>query len=173
MIPLVRTITLSMWRLYGPTLEYDDLFSWGLLGLWEACKRFDGDRGVVFKTFARHRIKGAIMDGIRQQLRHQEHFRVAEAREEEMEWEIGYPPQKRSKGNSEELCHFLLHDLSILSSQEREIVTKHYIHGWSLEDLGRHYSVTRSWICRMLKRAVSKLESDGSKRPKRFRQTLS
>lgn len=47
----------------GPT--EDDLVGFGHLGLLEARERYDPRRGVHFELFARHRIRGAMYDGLR------------------------------------------------------------------------------------------------------------
>lgn len=46
-------------------VELEDLEGYGQIGLIEASRRFDPNRGVQFKTFAYYRIRGAIYDGIR------------------------------------------------------------------------------------------------------------
>lgn len=48
-------------------VEYDDLVQWGHLGLMSAAKRFDGSRGNKFSAFATWRIRGAMLDGLRDQ----------------------------------------------------------------------------------------------------------
>lgn len=45
--------------------EEEDLVSVGMLGLLDAHKRWEPGSGVQFSTFARHRVKGAILDEIR------------------------------------------------------------------------------------------------------------
>ena len=47
------------------TSTLDDLVSVGVLGLMESVDRFDPSRGVPFETFARHRVRGAILDALR------------------------------------------------------------------------------------------------------------
>jgi RNA polymerase sigma factor FliA len=44
---------------------YDDLWSAGALGLLEASRRFDADKGATFETFVEHRIRGAMLDELR------------------------------------------------------------------------------------------------------------
>ena len=44
----------------------DDLWSVGALGLVDAGRRFDPARGIKFETFAQHRIRGAMLDELRQ-----------------------------------------------------------------------------------------------------------
>lgn len=43
----------------------DDIRSAALLGLFDAANRFDPRRGVLFKTFAERRIRGAVFDEVR------------------------------------------------------------------------------------------------------------
>ena len=51
-------------RLPG-SVSLDDLVSTGVLGLISAVDRFDESRGITLKTYAEHRIKGAILDSLR------------------------------------------------------------------------------------------------------------
>lgn len=44
----------------------DDLRSAGMLGLIEAVERFDPARGVRFSTYSTHRIRGAMVDELRE-----------------------------------------------------------------------------------------------------------
>ncbi|MFA6540333.1 MAG: sigma-70 family RNA polymerase sigma factor [Bacteroidota bacterium] len=46
-------------------LTEDDLVQYGMFGLIDAIERFDAHKGVKFETFAYHRIRGAILDGLR------------------------------------------------------------------------------------------------------------
>jgi RNA polymerase sigma factor for flagellar operon FliA len=47
-------------------VEQDDLVSAGVIGLLEAARSFDGTKNVQFKTFAKFRIRGAILDSLRE-----------------------------------------------------------------------------------------------------------
>ncbi len=47
------------------SLTRDDLYSAGIIGLLEAIKRFDIEKGLEFQTYATIRIRGAIIDEIR------------------------------------------------------------------------------------------------------------
>jgi RNA polymerase sigma factor for flagellar operon FliA len=46
-------------------VDSESLESAGILGLVEAATQFDPSRGVEFRTFAHHRIRGAILDELR------------------------------------------------------------------------------------------------------------
>ena len=65
----------------GP-FELEDLVSYGMQGALEAAERFDETRGFAFSTYAYHRIRGAIYDGLRQMahLPRSEYARVKIAR---------------------------------------------------------------------------------------------
>ena len=46
-------------------ISYDDLLGQAIVGLIEAIDRYDPSRGVKFNTFAYYRIRGAVMDMLR------------------------------------------------------------------------------------------------------------
>ncbi len=48
------------------SISKDDLKSFGFNGLLDAIEKFDLERGLQFETYASWRIKGAIIDGLRQ-----------------------------------------------------------------------------------------------------------
>ncbi|MBC5646754.1 sigma-70 family RNA polymerase sigma factor [Christensenella tenuis] len=65
---LVKAIVLRMSPLYQTTFrDYDDLISNGVLGLMDAVQKFDPKRNIKFETYAQRRIRGAILDYMRQQ----------------------------------------------------------------------------------------------------------
>ncbi|HLR07952.1 MAG TPA: FliA/WhiG family RNA polymerase sigma factor [Bacillota bacterium] len=49
------------------TVQKDDLYSYGLVGLFDALNKFDINRDLKFDTYASFRIRGAIMDGLRKE----------------------------------------------------------------------------------------------------------
>jgi len=48
------------------TVEEEELVAYGMQGLLEAKRRYDPERGVRFGAFAYYRIRGAILDGVRE-----------------------------------------------------------------------------------------------------------
>lgn len=46
-------------------MNNDDMKSAGMLGLFDAAKKFDPSKNIKFKTFAEYRIRGAILDEMR------------------------------------------------------------------------------------------------------------
>jgi RNA polymerase sigma factor for flagellar operon FliA len=53
-------------RIATPSVTLDDLRSFGREGLLQAARSFDGSRGVPFRRWANMRIRGAMIDGVRQ-----------------------------------------------------------------------------------------------------------
>jgi RNA polymerase sigma factor FliA len=48
-----------------PSVDRDDLYSAGILGLIKAVDTFEPERGFKFETYAGHKIRGAILDELR------------------------------------------------------------------------------------------------------------
>jgi len=66
-VHLVKYIVHRMAPSYQNYIDYDDLMSYGILGLMDAIEKYDVGKGVKFETYASLRIRGAIIDQIRKQ----------------------------------------------------------------------------------------------------------
>ena len=64
--PLVRRLAYHMMAKLPPSVEVDDLIQVGLIGLADALTRFEATQGVQFETFATQRIRGAMLDELRE-----------------------------------------------------------------------------------------------------------
>lgn len=65
-VPLVRRLAHHMIAKLPPNIELDDLIQVGMIGLTEALSRFEAAQGVQFETFATQRIRGAMLDELRE-----------------------------------------------------------------------------------------------------------
>ncbi len=63
--PMVRAMAYRIYQRLPRQVDVDDLISAGVLGLIAACQRYDASRSVPFDTYARHRVRGAIVDALR------------------------------------------------------------------------------------------------------------
>ena len=63
--PLVKYVVRRLGYPTGGIVDYDDLVSYGTIGLIEAVERFEPERGTPFKAYAVARIKGAVIDALR------------------------------------------------------------------------------------------------------------
>jgi len=63
--PLVKYIASRISMRVPPNVSLDDLISCGTMGLLDAISKFDPAKNVKFKTYAEVRIRGSILDGLR------------------------------------------------------------------------------------------------------------
>ena len=61
---LVRAIAWRAHQRLPRAVELDDLVAYGQIGLLESIAAFDATRGRKFTTYAWHRIRGAMLDGL-------------------------------------------------------------------------------------------------------------
>jgi RNA polymerase sigma factor for flagellar operon FliA len=64
--PLVRRLAHHMMAKLPANVQVDDLIQVGLIGLSEALTRYEAAQGVQFETFATQRIRGAMIDELRE-----------------------------------------------------------------------------------------------------------
>lgn len=63
--PLVKYVIGRLAISLPAILDYEDILSYGTIGLIEAVERFDASKGVKFETYAISRVRGAIIDALR------------------------------------------------------------------------------------------------------------
>ncbi len=65
-LPLVKAIAVNIRGSLPAHVDLDDLVHAGILGLLAAASRYNPNQQVSFPGYAKHRIKGAILDSLRQ-----------------------------------------------------------------------------------------------------------
>jgi RNA polymerase sigma factor FliA len=65
-LPLVKAIAVRVHENLPVHVDLDDLIHAGILGLFDAANKYNPEKQVVFSSYAKHRIKGAILDSLRQ-----------------------------------------------------------------------------------------------------------
>ncbi|WP_426447057.1 FliA/WhiG family RNA polymerase sigma factor [Paenibacillus sp. S-38] len=65
-LPLVDYVSSRLSIGLPKNVAKEDLASFGVMGLIDAIEKFDYERGLQFETYASWRIRGAIIDGLRQ-----------------------------------------------------------------------------------------------------------
>ena len=63
--PLIKYLADRLASRLPDHINRDDLISSGVLGLIDAVDKFDPERAIMFKTYAEFRIKGAMLDELR------------------------------------------------------------------------------------------------------------
>ena len=64
-LPLIKHIAHRVATRLPTNIEMRDLINAGVLGLLDAIDKFEPERNVKFKTYAEVRIRGAILDSLR------------------------------------------------------------------------------------------------------------
>jgi len=63
---MVKRVALHLKVRIPPFMELDELIQVGMIGLLEAARSFDTSKGVEFESYALSRVRGAILDEVRQ-----------------------------------------------------------------------------------------------------------
>lgn len=100
-LPQVHYIAKRIHDRLPPHVPLEDLVNAGVVGLLEAIRNFDASRGAQVKTYAELRIKGAILDSLR-----------------EMDWS---PRALRRKGRQLEQSHSRLRQVFERAPSEQEL----------------------------------------------------
>lgn len=64
--PLVKRIAYHLMAKLPASVQVDDLIQVGMMGLLDAANNYDGAQGAQFETYAVQRIRGAMLDELRQ-----------------------------------------------------------------------------------------------------------
>ncbi|MCZ2078350.1 MAG: sigma-70 family RNA polymerase sigma factor, partial [Bryobacterales bacterium] len=171
---LVRGIARSVQSKLPRHLELDDLIEDGVLGLIAASRRYEPGIGVPFPLYAKHRIRGAIVDGLRR-MDHLSRDSRAEAKKIEREHELPSPDRRGCAAGRdacggrialtdngapepvagtgwqpdvvaghEELSATLREAISTLPARYGEIVALYHWRGLTMREIGRSYGINES-----------------------------
>jgi RNA polymerase sigma factor for flagellar operon FliA len=94
--PLVKKLAHQMKAKLPPSVEVDDLIQAGMIGLLDACNRFEDTHGAQFETYAVQRIRGAMLDELRSSdwmpRNMRQNMRKIEVAMTEVQQRLGRPP---------------------------------------------------------------------------------
>lgn len=111
-LPEVQYIARRIHRQLPTVVPLEDLIHSGVLGLLEATQKYDSTINVQFKTYAQFRIRGAILDGLREldhaSRRMRKKSRNLDAAAEKLSLRLG------RRATEEEIAHELGLDLAAL-----------------------------------------------------------
>lgn len=157
--------------LHGAT-DLQELVAAGMGGLLEALMRFDEGRGAAFITYARHRIRGAIMDWLRQsnplprsiskdEVKHfsiDSILRVAMNREHEhvgdaldhVDMLISEDMGPEEEFDLRERHELLMRMVRRLPKREQTMFDLYYVKGLTLMSVAERCGVSESRVCQIL-----------------------
>jgi RNA polymerase sigma factor for flagellar operon FliA len=64
--PLVKRIAYHLMAKLPASVQVDDVIQTGMIGLLDAINRYESSQGAQFETYAAQRIRGAMLDGLRE-----------------------------------------------------------------------------------------------------------
>ncbi|MDH3201550.1 MAG: sigma-70 family RNA polymerase sigma factor [Myxococcales bacterium] len=166
--------------------DLDDLVAFGFGGLLEAQYRFDPARGVRFQTFAYHRVRGAMLDGVRKMthLPRRAHERLRKSAETPptalpkaaatpldkvfarvsaglttagpLHGSLGEESPESTLLKNESVAR-LLAAIAGLSDRQRTLVRGYYFEGRSIDDIAHELGISKSWASRIHTSALAEL----------------
>ena len=157
--------------------DREDLIAWGVFGLVQAAQRYRGDLGAPFGAYAARRVRGQVLDALRERdpLTRTERraFRAAQKVSED----VAPPYVEVSLDRLAELAGSDLARrapvrvhrdprwarvaaaLARLSPLERRVVVLAYAREMTLREIGVRVGLSESGVCRVRGRALKKLRT--------------
>jgi RNA polymerase sigma factor for flagellar operon FliA len=169
---LVRALAWKIHQKLPRHVELDDLVGYGCIGLAEAAKAYESQRGVKFSTFAHLRIRGAIMDGLEKmswfrydQFESGEYRQTEQSPEERNRSPARMPaeevadrePPVDGRLAEEELHQRLRQLVANLPPSAAELMQATYFEGMTLKDAAERMGHTKSWASRLHSHTVDQL----------------
>lgn len=151
------------------SVSEEELFSAGMYGLMKACRSYDPARGAIFKTYAYHRIRGAILDELRRLdfLPRSLRDRARESGEDAPSV-LGIPtdedgneslPSATGETGAErsDLHAALVREIERLPEKMRLVMQLYYQEGLKMRDIGERLRLTESRVSQIHSNAVARL----------------
>ncbi|MFL6707291.1 MAG: RNA polymerase sigma factor FliA [Massilia sp.] len=103
-MPLVKRLAHHMKAKLPPSVEVDDLVQAGMIGLLDAISRYEETHGAQFETYAVLRIRGAMLDELRNSdwlpRSMRQNMRKIEAAMASLQQKLGHPPTESEVAKS-------------------------------------------------------------------------
>lgn len=170
-LSLVYAIAAKIYKSTNRRVEFDELVSFGTIGLMQATTRYDRGSGAQFTTFAYYRIHGAIIDGLRSigAMTRNEHrrYKLQSEADQPSARAVSSPARQRATAPTAEAdltqkrTRHLLHDaMRRLPERESYLIRSFYYGDKQLGDAGRDLGISKSWTSRLHDRALARLRND-------------
>jgi RNA polymerase sigma factor FliA len=171
-------------------VDFNDLVQAGYVGLLEAKKRFDPNKGTAFNTFAYWRINGAIIDALRlmghfkrtDYKRIKEFCKIIPLSTTDNRYALhknyfdiknkNYIPcddNEFSETLEKHICHQQVQKATKkLSKQQKDIINKIYFKNQTLSQWAKRNKLSKSWACRLHQVTISELTKTLDARPEKY-----
>jgi RNA polymerase sigma factor for flagellar operon FliA len=160
--------------------DREDLIAWGVLGLVQAAQRYRGDLGASFGAYAARRVRGQVLDALRERDPLTRSARRAYREAQRVTEDLPPPYVEISLDRLAELgdggmaapdagaapsaprdprWDCVARELRALSRLERRVVVLSYARGLTLREIGMQVGLSESGVCRVRSRALRRLRS--------------
>ena len=158
--------------------DREDLIAWGLVGLVQAARRYRGDRGASFGAYAARRVRGQILDALRERdpltRSARRAFRAAQRASEDRGAaasavnpyvevsldRIGDIAEvQRAPEHRDERWPLVASALRDLTPLERRVLVLSYGRGLTLREIGEEIGLSESGVCRLRARALARVRT--------------
>ena len=158
--------------------DREDLIAWGVVGLVQAAQRYRGEVGASFGAYAARRVRGQVLDALRERdpltrsarRAYREAQRVTEdlpppyveiSLDRLAELGDGGVTQPDAVGAADTLrdprWHGVARELRTLAKMERRVLVLSYGRGLTLREIGLQIGLSESGVCRVRARALRRL----------------
>jgi RNA polymerase sigma factor for flagellar operon FliA len=157
--------------------DREDLIAWGVFGLVQAARRYRGDLGAPFGAYAARRVRGQVLDALRDRDPLTRTERRAFREQQKLSEDLPQPYVEVSLDRLAELGDADLPDrsgtrprldprwtgvaaaLRRLTPLERRVLVLAYARELTLREIGAHVALSESGVCRVRARALRKLRA--------------
>lgn len=160
--------------------DREDLIAAGVVGLVQAAQRYRGDLGASFGAYAARRVRGQVLDALRDRdpltRSARRAYREAQRAAEDLpppyveisldrlaelgDSGIAAPDAIASGGTRRDpRWHVVTRELRSLGKLERRVIVLSYGRGLTLREIGLQVGLSESGVCRVRARALRRLRS--------------
>lgn len=157
--------------------DREDLIAWGVFGLVQAARRYRGDLGAPFGAYAARRVRGQVLDALRDRDPLTRTERRAFREQQKVSEDLPQPYVEVSLDRLAELgnvdvaersaaatradprWHAVAGELARLTPIERRVVVLAFARGMTLKEIGTKVALSESGVCRVRARALKKLRA--------------
>jgi RNA polymerase sigma factor for flagellar operon FliA len=165
--------------------DREDLVAWGVVGLVQAARRYRDDNGAPFGAYAARRVRGQVLDALRERDPLTRSARRAYREARELDADLPQPivevsldrcvaagierPEWRSAGAGEAAagrtrCRdrrwvHVARELRQIDPRERKVLVLSFARGLTLKEIGAQVGLSESGVCRLRARALRRVRA--------------
>ncbi|HEV2012199.1 MAG TPA: sigma-70 family RNA polymerase sigma factor [Candidatus Limnocylindria bacterium] len=165
--------------------DREDLVAWGVVGLVQAARRYRNDHGAPFSAYAARRVRGQVLDALRERDPLTRSARRAYREARELDADLPPPivevsldrcvaagiegPEWRAAGAGAAVpgharCRDrrwpnVARELRHIDPRERKVLVLSFARGLTLKEIGAQIGLSESGVCRLRARALRRVRA--------------